>query len=76
MLILRNKLPSARDARIYMSVERTYLGYVRLALYTLSFGVFLRKLETLAVITQKIHVSMLLEWVARASGVVGLFIST
>ncbi len=73
MLILRNKLPSARDARIYMSVERTYLGYVRLALYTLSFGVFLRKLETLAVITQKIHASVLLEWTARTSGVIGVF---
>ncbi len=39
----------------------------------MSFGVFLRKLETLAVITQKIHASVLLEWTARTSGVIGVF---
>ena len=74
MLVLKGKLTSARDARKYMSIERTYLGYVRLALYTLSFGVVLRKLETIAVITQKIHVSVLLDIVAKASALGGVLL--
>ena len=72
-MLIAKKLPSAKDARIYMSVERTYLGYVRLSLYTLSFGVFLRKLEALADITQKIHLSVFLEFVAIALSIVGTF---
>lgn len=74
MLPLKGRLPSARDARIYMSLERTYLGYVRLSLYSLSFGVFLRKFETLAQLTQRIHVSLLLDWVAKGSALFGLFL--
>ncbi len=74
MLILRDKLPSARDARIYMSVERTYLGYIRLALYILSFGVVLRKLETLAIISQKIHISVLIDLVAKTSALGGVIV--
>ncbi|MEJ5339654.1 MAG: DUF202 domain-containing protein [Aquificaceae bacterium] len=74
MLVLKGKLPSAKDARIYMSIERTYLGYMRLALYTLSFGVVLRKLETIALFTQKIHVSVLLDWVAIVSAVAGVLL--
>jgi uncharacterized membrane protein YidH (DUF202 family) len=78
MLHFKNKLalfldlPSAKDARIYMSVERTYLGYFRLALYILSFGVFLRKLEVLALFTQKIHVSVLIDVLAKISAIVGV----
>ena len=72
--MLKGKLTSARDARKYMSIERTYLSYVRLALYTLSFGVVLRKLETIAVITQKIHVSVLLDIVAKASALGGVLL--
>lgn len=74
-MLIAKRLPSAKDARIYMSVERTYLGYIRFSLYTLSFAVFLRKLEVLADITQKIHVSVLLEHVAIGLSVIGtLFI--
>ena len=58
-MLISKHLPSAKDARIYMSVERSYLGYIRLSLYTLSFAVFLRKLEIPADITQKIHVSVI-----------------
>ncbi|MDW8033077.1 MAG: DUF202 domain-containing protein [Aquificaceae bacterium] len=71
MLLLKDRLLSAKDARIYMSTERTYLGYIRMALYTLSFGVFLRKFEALALITQKIHVSLFLDWTAKASAIAG-----
>ena len=39
-MLIYKRLPSVRDARIYMSVERTYLGYIRLALYALSFALF------------------------------------
>jgi uncharacterized membrane protein YidH (DUF202 family) len=73
-MLIAKHLPSAKDARIYMSVERTYLGYIRLSLYTLSFAVFLRKLEVLADITQKIHVSVFLENVAIALSIVGTFL--
>jgi uncharacterized membrane protein YidH (DUF202 family) len=73
-MLIAKHLPSAKDARIYMSVERTYLGYIRLSLYTLSFAVFLRKLEALADITQKIHVSIFLENVAVVLSIVGTFL--
>jgi uncharacterized membrane protein YidH (DUF202 family) len=73
-MLIAKHLPSAKDARIYMSVERTYLGYIKLSLYTLSFVVFLRKLEALADITQKIHVSVFLENVAIVLSVVGTFL--
>jgi len=73
-MLIAKHLPSAKDARIYMSVERTYLGYIRLSLYTLSFAVFLRKLEILADITQKIHVSIFLENVAVVLSIVGTFL--
>ncbi|MFN3813168.1 MAG: YidH family protein [Aquificaceae bacterium] len=63
-MLIAKGLPSAKDARIYMSIERTYLGYMKLSLYTLSFSVFLGKLEILADITQKIHVSVLVHNVA------------
>ena len=72
-MLVAKHLPSAKDARIYMSVERTYLGYVRLSLYILSFAVFLRKLEALADITQKIHLLVFLEYIAIALSVVGTF---
>ncbi|MEN3028669.1 MAG: DUF202 domain-containing protein [Aquificaceae bacterium] len=71
MLLFKDRLLPAKDARIYMSTERTYLGYIRMALYTLSFGVFLRKFEALALITQKIHLSLFLDWTARASAIAG-----
>lgn len=74
MLRINRKLPSARDARIYLSVERTYLGYIRGVLYILSFGFFMRKLETLAGLTQKIHVSLVLDWVAVGSVLLGNFL--
>jgi len=54
-MLIAKHLPSAKDACIYISVERTYLGYIRFSLYTLSFAVFLRKLEALANITQKMY---------------------
>ncbi len=74
-MLIAKGLPSAKDARIYMSVERTYLGYMRLSLYTLSFSVFLEKLEIFADITQKIHVSVLLHNVAILLALLGtLFI--
>ncbi len=73
-MLIAKHLPSAKDARIYMSVERTYLGYIRLSLYTLSFAVVLRKLEVLADITQKIHVSVFLETVAVVLSIVGTFL--
>jgi uncharacterized membrane protein YidH (DUF202 family) len=73
-MLIAKHLPSAKDARICMSIERTYLGYIRLSLYTLSFAVFLRKLEVLADITQKIHVSVFLESVAIVLSIVGTFL--
>jgi uncharacterized membrane protein YidH (DUF202 family) len=73
-MLIAKHLPSAKDARIYMSVERTYLGYIKLSLYTLSLAVFLRKLEALANITQKIHVSIFLENVAIVLSIVGTFL--
>lgn len=73
-MLIAKYLPSVKDARIYMSVERTYLGYIRFSLYTLSFAVFLRKLEVLADITQKIHLSVFLEHIAIALSVVGTFL--
>jgi uncharacterized membrane protein YidH (DUF202 family) len=57
-----------------MSVERTYLAYIRLSLYTLSFAVSLRKLEVLADITQRIPVSAFLENVAVVLSIVGTFL--
>jgi len=73
-MLIAKHLPSAKDARIYMSVERTYLGYIKPSLYTLSFAVFLRKLEALADIKQKIHVSVFLENVAIVLSIVGTFL--
>ncbi len=73
-MLIAKHLPSAKDARIYMSVERTYLGYIKLSLYTLSFAVFLRKLKVLADITQKIHVSVFLEYIAIALSIIGTFL--
>lgn len=73
-MLIYKRLPSVRDARIYMSVERTYLGYIRLALYALSFALFLMKLEVLADITQKIDVSVILRTVAIASALIGDFL--
>jgi uncharacterized membrane protein YidH (DUF202 family) len=43
-MYLSKKLPPARDARIYMSVERTYLGNLRLAVYIISVAIVFRKL--------------------------------
>ncbi|MBI5179147.1 MAG: DUF202 domain-containing protein [Nitrospinae bacterium] len=43
-MIISKKLPPARDARIYMSVERTYLGYLRFGVYIVSFAVFAHRL--------------------------------
>ncbi|MFN4319039.1 MAG: YidH family protein [Aquificaceae bacterium] len=60
-MLLAKSLPSARDARIYMSLERSYLGSIRLSLYALSFAVFLEKLEIIAQAVQKIHTSVLLQ---------------
>ncbi|MFN3870275.1 MAG: YidH family protein [Aquificaceae bacterium] len=73
-MLLAKKLPSARDARIYMSVERNYLGYIRLSLYALSFSIFLEKLELIAQITQKMHVSLLLQITAIATALIGVFL--
>jgi len=73
-MLIAKHLPSAKDARIYMSVERTYLGYIKLSLYTLSFAVFLRKFQALADITRKIHVSVFLENVAIVLSIVGTFL--
>ncbi|MCS7084433.1 MAG: DUF202 domain-containing protein, partial [Aquificaceae bacterium] len=41
------QIKSAKDARIYMSVERTYLGYMKTGVYTISFSLYLEKLEIL-----------------------------
>ncbi|RLJ70969.1 uncharacterized membrane protein YidH (DUF202 family) [Hydrogenivirga caldilitoris] len=73
-MLIAKHLPSAKDARIYMSVERTYLGYIRFSLYTLSFGVFLRKLEILSDFKQVIHVSVLIDFLAKASAVIGVIL--
>ncbi|WP_448587855.1 YidH family protein [Thermocrinis sp.] len=54
-MLLRKDLPSAKDARIYLSVERTFLGYLRLSLYSLSLAVFLDKMRILSQLTQKSH---------------------
>ncbi len=70
-MLIYKRLPSVRDARVYMSVERTYLGYIRLSLYALSFSIFLVKLEVLADITQKIDVSLVLRVVAIAFALIG-----
>ncbi len=40
-------LPSAKDARIYMSIERTYLGGLRLTLVLIATGLYLIKVSTL-----------------------------
>ncbi|RMH03544.1 MAG: DUF202 domain-containing protein [Aquificota bacterium] len=73
-MLLAKRLPSAKDARIYMSVERTYLGYIKFSLYALSFAVFLRKFEILADITQKIHVSVFLSFLAVVISLLGVFL--
>ncbi|ADC89908.1 protein of unknown function DUF202 [Thermocrinis albus DSM 14484] len=70
--MLIKSFPSVKDARLYLSVERTYLGYIKFSLYTLSFGVFLEKLDLLAEITGKIHVSILLVVLAKILAVVGV----
>lgn len=70
--MLIKSFPSVKDARLYLSVERTYLGYIKFSLYTLSFGVFLEKLDLIAEITGKIHVSILLVVLAKILAVVGV----
>lgn len=73
-MLIAKHLPSAKDARIYMSLERTYLGYIRFSLYTLSFGVFLRKLEVLAELKRAIDVSVLIDAVAKVSAIAGVIL--
>lgn len=43
------RLPPARDARIYMAMERTYLGYLRFGIYIISLAVFCQRMALLAV---------------------------
>ncbi|MBI5638297.1 MAG: DUF202 domain-containing protein [Nitrospinae bacterium] len=42
-MIISKNLPPARDPRIYMAVERTYLEYLRFGLSTVTFGFFFYK---------------------------------
>ena len=70
-MLLAKHLPSAKDARIYMSVERTYLGYIKFSLYTLSLAVLLRKLELIAQFTQRIHASVFLDYSAMGLSLIG-----
>ncbi|MEN3034175.1 MAG: DUF202 domain-containing protein [Aquificaceae bacterium] len=39
------RIKSAKDARIYMSIERTYLGYIKTSVYTISLSVYFEKLK-------------------------------
>lgn len=75
MLVLKNRLPSVGDARIYLSVERTFLGYVRLALYLVSFGIFLKRSEIFLLASGMEGFSMVLEGVVVVSGMGGAILS-
>ncbi|SHK47559.1 YidH family protein [Thermocrinis minervae] len=72
-MLLRKDLPAAKDARIYKSIERTFLGYSKLSLGMLSFAVFLGKLNIIAEYTGKIHVSVVLEYLAIGLSLLGVF---
>lgn len=43
MIIFKKDIAPARDPRIYMAVERTYMGYLRFGLSIVTFGFFFYK---------------------------------
>ncbi|MCS7308088.1 MAG: DUF202 domain-containing protein [Aquificaceae bacterium] len=73
---MRYKLPSAKDARIYMSVERTYLGYIRFSVYMFSFSIFIKKLETLIFLYKVAEHSSLYDAMAKISALISLVVLT
>lgn len=74
MLLLTGKLPSAKDARIYMSLERTYLGYIRFSLYMLSFGIFVKKLEVLIFLSRSFASFLLFDALAKVSALISVIV--
>ncbi len=51
-MVISEKLPPVRDARIYMSIERTYLGYLRFGIYIISFAVFCQRMAMLVAVSE------------------------
>ncbi|MCI4454267.1 MAG: DUF202 domain-containing protein [Thermodesulfobacterium sp.] len=43
------KLKSAKEPRLYLSIERTFLSFQRLAIFLVSLAIFLWKLRRIAV---------------------------
>jgi len=55
------KLKSAKEPRLYLSIERTFLSFQRLAIFLVSLAIFLWKLRRIAVEIKGIYLSPILE---------------
>jgi len=73
-MLLRKDLPSAKDARVYLSVERVFLGYIKLSLYSLSLAILLDKLQIISDLTQKIHLHFQMHYIILVSSLFSILI--
>jgi uncharacterized membrane protein YidH (DUF202 family) len=55
------KLKSAKEPRLYLSIERTFLSFQRLAIFLVSLAIFLWKLRRIAVEIKGTHLSPIWE---------------
>ncbi len=59
------KLKSAKETRLYLSIERTFLSFQRLAIFLVSLAIFLRKLRGIAAKIKGMYLSPILEILSK-----------
>jgi len=69
------KLRSAKEPRLYLSIERTFLSFQRLAIFLVSLAIFLWKLRRIAVEIKGTYLSPILETLFKFFLFTGILIS-
>jgi uncharacterized membrane protein YidH (DUF202 family) len=69
------KLKSAKEPRLYLSIERTFLSFQRLAIFLVSLAIFLWKLRRIAVEIKGTYLSPILEILSKFFLFTGILIS-
>jgi len=69
------KLKSAKEPRIYLSIERTFLSFQRLAIFLVSLAIFLWKLRQMAVEIKGTYLTPILEALLKFFLFTGILIS-
>lgn len=59
-MIIGKNLPPLKEPRLYMSLERTYLTYLKFSLLAFGSGILAKRLEIIFLIANKIKIALLL----------------